>query len=87
MTRQTGKRAGLIIALIVAVTLSALYLGNARIFEVLEEKTLDMRFLLRGKITPGPETVIAARTVSLAPIGLGPRSGPPHGRRGQGHRI
>jgi adenylate cyclase len=60
MTKQTGKRAGLIIALIVAMTLSVLHLGNARFFEVLEEKTLDMRFLIRGKIAPGPETVIAA---------------------------
>jgi adenylate cyclase len=60
MTRQSGKRAGIIIALIVATTLSVLHLGNARFFEVLEEKTLDMRFLFRGKIAPGPETVIAA---------------------------
>ena len=60
MTKQTGKRAGLIIALIVALTLSVMHLGNARFFEVLEEKTLDVRFQLRGKIAPGPETVIAA---------------------------
>ncbi len=60
MIRQTGKRAGIIIALIVAVTLSVLHLGNVRFFEVLEEKTLDMRFTIRGKIAPGPETVIAA---------------------------
>jgi len=60
MSLKTGKNAGMLIALIVALVLSALYLGNARFFQVLEEKTLDMRFALRGKIDPGPETVIAA---------------------------
>ena len=60
MKRQTGKKAGMIIALIVAAVLAAMHLGNARIFELLEEKTLDMRFAIRGKIAPGPETVIAA---------------------------
>ena len=60
MTLKTGKRAGIIIALIVASMLSILHFANARFFEVLEEKTLDLRFTLRGKIAPGPETVIAA---------------------------
>ena len=60
MSLKTGKNAGMLIALIVALVLSGLYLGNARFFQVLEEKTLDMRFALRGKIDPGPETVIAA---------------------------
>lgn len=60
MTFRTGKKAGIIIALIVAVTLAVLYLGNVRFLELLEEKTLDLRFAIRGKIAPGPETVIAA---------------------------
>ena len=60
MTLNTGKNAGMVIALIVALTLSLLYLGNARFFEVLEEKTLDLRFNVRGVVKPGPETVIAA---------------------------
>ncbi len=60
MSVKTGKNAGMLIALIVALVLSIMYLGHARFFEVLEEKTLDMRFALRGKIDPGPETVIAA---------------------------
>ncbi len=60
MSPKTGKRAGIYIALIVAVVLSIFHLMNARFFEVLEEKTLDMRFNMRGKIAPGPETVIAA---------------------------
>jgi len=60
MTRHTGNREGIIIALIVALTLSFLHVSNSRFFEVLEEKTLDMRFAFRGKIAPGPETVIAA---------------------------
>jgi len=60
MSLKTGKNAGMLIALIVALVLSALYLGNARFFQVLEEKTLDMRFAIRGMIDPGPETVIAA---------------------------
>jgi adenylate cyclase len=56
----TGKRAGITIALIVAVVLSIMHLWNFRFFEILEQKTLDMRFLLRGPVAPGPETVIAA---------------------------
>jgi adenylate cyclase len=60
MVQGTGKRAGLTIALIVAITLSLLYLANASLLEVLEDKTLDLRFTLRGRIAPGPETVIAA---------------------------
>lgn len=60
MKQMTGNRAGITIALIVAIVLSALHLMNVHILEVLEEKTLDMRFSLRGKIAPGPETVIAA---------------------------
>jgi adenylate cyclase len=60
MIQNTGKKAGMIIALIVALTLSIMHLIDVRFFEVLEEKTLDMRFTIRGKISPGPETVIAA---------------------------
>ncbi len=55
-----GKRAGITIALIVAFALAIMHLGNFRFFEILEQKTLDMRFLARGPIAPGPETVIAA---------------------------
>ena len=60
MKQMTGTRAGIMIAPIVATVLSALYLMNVQFLEVLEEKTLDMRFSLRGKIAPGPEAVIAA---------------------------
>jgi len=60
MVLKTGKKAGIIIALVVALTLSIMHVTNVRFFEVLEEKTLDMRFQFRGKISPGPETVIAA---------------------------
>jgi adenylate cyclase len=60
MKLKSGQKAGIIIALIVATALSCLYVTNFRFFEVLEEKTLDMRFAVRGKIAPGPETVIAA---------------------------
>jgi adenylate cyclase len=60
MKVKTGERVGVFIALIVAVTLSVMHLENFRFFEILEQKTLDMRFLVRGKIAPGPETVIAA---------------------------
>ena len=59
MKLRTGKSAGITIALIVAVTLSIMHIGNFRFFEVLEQKTLDMRFLVRGPLKPGPETVIA----------------------------
>jgi adenylate cyclase len=60
MKLRTGKRAGITIALIVAFVLSIMHLANFRFFEILEQKTLDMRFLMRGPIAPGPETVIAA---------------------------
>ncbi|OGW41611.1 MAG: hypothetical protein A2010_14825 [Nitrospirae bacterium GWD2_57_9] len=60
MKLTSGKRAGITIALIVAFTLSIMHLGNVRFLEILEQKTLDMRFLIRGPVQPGPETVIAA---------------------------
>jgi adenylate cyclase len=56
----TGKRAGIIIALVVALALTALHVMHFAFFDVLENKTLDLRFSLRGKKAPGPETVIAA---------------------------
>jgi adenylate cyclase len=55
-----GKRAGITIALIVAFALTIMHLGNFGFFEILEQKTLDARFLIRGPVAPGPETVIAA---------------------------
>jgi adenylate cyclase len=60
MKPKNGKQVGITIALIVAITLALLYLANASFLETLEEKTLDLRFTLRGKLAPGPETVIAA---------------------------
>ena len=53
------KRTGIYIALIVAATLSVLHMMNVNFFEVLEAKTLDVQFKLRGPVKPGPETVIA----------------------------
>jgi adenylate cyclase len=53
------KRTGITIALIVAVTLSLLHSMHFKFFDILEAKTLDLQFALRGPITPGPETVIA----------------------------
>ena len=53
------KRTGIYIALIVAITLSVLHWMDFNFFEVLEAKTLDVQFKLRGPIKPGPETVIA----------------------------
>jgi len=53
------KRTGITIALIVAVTLSLLHSMNVKFFEILESKTLDLQFALRGPVQPGPETVIA----------------------------
>jgi adenylate cyclase len=60
MKPKTGKNAGIYIAIIVAAALSVLYLSNASFPEMLEQKLLDLRFTTRGKIAPGPETVIAA---------------------------
>ena len=55
-----SKRIGIYITLVVAVALSLLHLFDFRIFDVLELKTLDLQFALRGPVAPGPETVIAA---------------------------
>ncbi len=54
------KKIGLYISSAVFVILTFLWLTDAAFFEVLEEKTLDFRFKIRGPIKPGPETVIAA---------------------------
>jgi adenylate cyclase len=54
------KRTGIFLALIVAATLTALRAADFAFFEILEEKTLDLRFTARGAVKPGPETVIAA---------------------------
>ncbi|HWR71708.1 MAG TPA: adenylate/guanylate cyclase domain-containing protein, partial [Nitrospirota bacterium] len=59
MKKSSIKKVGISIALIVAIALSVLHVWHFRFFEVLEEKTLDLRFTLRGKVAPGPETVIA----------------------------
>ena len=53
------KRTGFGIALIVAIVLSLLHMMDFKLFEVLEEKALDLQFNIRGPIAPGPETVIA----------------------------
>jgi adenylate cyclase len=60
MKQSAGKKAGLTIALIVALVLSLMHVMNIGFMDMLEEKTLDFRFNLRGAIAPGPETVIAA---------------------------
>jgi adenylate cyclase len=60
MKLTSGKRAGVIIAMLVAIILSVMNIFHFGFFEVLEEKTLDARFRMRGPIKPGPETVIAA---------------------------
>lgn len=57
---STGRRAGLVIGLIVAGALSVLSFLHIGFLDVLENKTLDLRFTLRGPVQPGPETVIAA---------------------------
>jgi hypothetical protein len=53
MKQAAGNRAGITIALIVAAALSVLYFMNIRFLEELGEKTLDVRFSLRGRIAPG----------------------------------
>src|SRR3990170_142753 len=59
MKHKNIKKVGIYIALVVAIALSVLHVRHFRFFEVLEEKTLDLRFTMRGKVAPGPETVIA----------------------------
>ncbi len=58
--RKSGNRTGIFIALGVALALTLLHFLNFRFFEVLENKTLDLRFTIRGAVKPGPETMIAA---------------------------
>src|SRR5574341_1746652 len=58
--QKAGRRAGIIMALIVAFVLTLLHVLNIGFLEILENKTLDLRFTLRGKQAPGPETLIAA---------------------------
>jgi adenylate cyclase len=53
------KRTGFVIALVVAVVLSALHQMGFKLFEILDQKALDLQFAIRGPIKPGPETVIA----------------------------
>ena len=53
------KRTGIGIAVIVALVLSLLHQVNFKLFEILEQKALDLQFAIRGPIKPGPETVIA----------------------------
>ncbi len=60
MKKSSIKKVGIYLALVVAIALSVLHVWHFRFFEVLEEKTLDLRFTVRGKVAPGPETVIAA---------------------------
>jgi len=59
MKQSTGQKAGLTIALIVALVLSIMHFMNVGFMDMLEDKTLDFRFNVRGAITPGPETIIA----------------------------
>jgi len=57
---KKGKRTGIYISLGVVILLFLFFLTQSRLFNALEEKSLDLRFALRGPIEPGPETVIAA---------------------------
>ncbi|MFH1136538.1 MAG: adenylate/guanylate cyclase domain-containing protein [Pseudomonadota bacterium] len=50
----------LLISLTLAGILIGVYITGPRFLEVVELKALDVRFLLRGPIRPGPEVVIAA---------------------------
>ncbi|MDH4161367.1 MAG: adenylate/guanylate cyclase domain-containing protein [Nitrospirota bacterium] len=60
MSLPNSKRTGIYIALIVAITLSLFHVTSFRFFDILDQKTLDLQFALRGPLAPGPETVIAA---------------------------
>ena len=48
------------ISLVLATALIAVYIVGPRFLEMVELKALDLRFLLRGPVSPGPEVVIAA---------------------------
>ncbi len=49
----------LMLSVILVVILAALYGVGPRFLEVLEYKALDIRFLMRGPVKPGPEVVLA----------------------------
>lgn len=48
-----------VLSALLAIVLVILYLIGPRFIEVIEYKALDLRFVLRGTIQPGPEVVIA----------------------------
>lgn len=54
------KKIALYMSLAIAAILTIFWWWRVPFLEVLELKTLDLRFNLRGPIRPGPETVIAA---------------------------
>lgn len=58
--RDPGRRAGLLLALLLALVSAVLYAGFARApaVESVEAQTLDWRFRLRGPAAPGPETAL-----------------------------
>ena len=74
MKRLSGIR-GLIIAILVTLTTVALYIVYPRFIEELEDRTLDLRFWIRGTKDPGQDTVIVAiDEKSLSEVGRWPWS-------------
>jgi len=74
MSRLSGIR-GLALALIITLAALSVYLIYPRFLEELEDRTLDLRFWIRGAENPGPEIVIVAiDEKSLAELGRWPWS-------------
>lgn len=74
MSKPTGIR-GLVLAAMITVMCMALYIVYPRFIEELEDRTLDLRFWIRGDEDPGQDVVIVAiDEKSLAELGRWPWS-------------
>jgi adenylate cyclase len=73
--RKPAEIRGLILAILITAVALALYIGYPRFVEELEDRTLDLRFWIRGTKDPGREIVIVAiDEKSLAELGRWPWS-------------
>ncbi|MEW5803558.1 MAG: adenylate/guanylate cyclase domain-containing protein [bacterium] len=60
MTKKKASLGGFIISLFISLFMAGLYLGHPRLMEVMELKVFDLHFRWRGRVSAGPEVVIAA---------------------------
>ena len=58
--RKPAEIRGLALAVLITAAALALYIVYPRFLEELEDRTLDLRFWIRGAQDPGQDTVIVA---------------------------